>query len=34
MNIRNTTVAVLALILSACASKPASDMAIVDILKR
>lgn len=33
MNIRNTAVAVLALILSACASKPASDMAIVDNLE-
>ncbi|MGB4342212.1 MAG: hypothetical protein WBJ03_01160 [Moraxellaceae bacterium] len=33
MNIRNTTVAVLALILSACASEPASDMAVVDNLQ-
>ncbi len=33
MNIRNTTVAVLALILSACASKPATDMAVVDNLE-
>lgn len=33
MNIRNTTLAVLTLVLAACASKPATDMAVVENLQ-